>query len=212
MTDRLAALLAESPSIERASKLAPPTLPVLEALTTLLPHGGLLPGSTTQIGGASSTSLALALIAKATEQSWTAIVGLPHIGLRAADELGVDLEHLVVVDEATVDVFAAVIDAFDVVLACPPPARKAPRIAGRVRERDAVMCVLGPMPDADLTIVSSNARWHGLGDGHGHLAARTIDVTATGRRAAARPKHTTLWLPDEDGKIRTHTPVVRIRP
>jgi hypothetical protein len=214
MTDRLAALLQESPAIERASKLAPPTLPVLQAFTNLLPHDGLLPGSTTQIRGVASTSLALALAAKASETSWTALVGLPHLGLRAASELGVDLEHVVVVPEATVDVFAAVVDAFDVVLSCPPPQRKAPRIAARVRERDAVLLVLGrhtySWPDADLTVLSSNPRWYGLGDGHGHLAARTIDVTVTGRRAAARPRQTTLWLPDEEGEVREQRNVVRL--
>src|SRR5438270_12218898 len=131
MTDRVAALLAESTGIARASRLQPPTLPVLDALVPLLPDGGLKPGSTTQIGGAGATSIAIALCAKASEKAWTAIVGLPQIGLRAASELGLDLEHVVVADH-TVDVFAAVIDAFDVVLACPPPQRKAPRISARV--------------------------------------------------------------------------------
>jgi len=202
VTDRLAALLAESPAISRASHLQPPTLPVLEAFTTLLPDGGLRPGSSVQIGGVGATSIALALCAKATQDSWTAIVGLPSIGLRAANELGVDLDHIVVVGEQTVDVFAAVIDAFDVVLACPPPQRKAPRINARVRERDAVLIVLGTLAENDLTIVGSAPQWHGIGNGHGHLAARTLHVTATGRRAAARPREVTIWLPDENGEIR----------
>ncbi len=205
MTDQLAALVIP------ASRLAPPTLPVLEALQPLLPDGELRPGTTTQIGGIGATSLALALTAKASRTSWTAIVGLPHIGLRAASELGVDLDHIVVVPETTVDVFAAVVDAFDVVLACPPPQRKAPRLTARVREREAVLLVLGRMPDADLTIAGTHATWHGIGAGHGHLTARTVSVTTTGRRAAAQPRHTTLWLPDTDGEIRTETRVARLR-
>jgi len=163
-----------------------------------------------QIGGAGATSLALALAAKTSETSWTALVGLPHIGLRAASELGVDLDHLVVVPETTVDVFAAVIDAFDVVIACPPPQRKAPRIGARVRERDAVLLVLGQMADADLTIVGRAQRWYGIGDGHGHLTARCIEIETSGRRAAARPRHTTLWLPDTDGVMRTETKIARL--
>ena len=206
MTERLAA------AITTAAQLAPPTLPVLEPLQPLLPDGGLRPGWTTQVGGAGATSLTLALAAEASRSSWTALVGLPHIGLRAASELGVDLDHVVVVAETTVDVFAAVIDAFDVVISCPPPRRKATRINARVRERDAVLLTLGPTPDADLTIVGSAPQWYGIDDGHGHLAARTLDVTVTGRRAAARPRHATIWLPDEDGEIRVHTNnVARIR-
>jgi hypothetical protein len=205
MTDRLAA------AITTASRLAPVTLPVLEPLEPILPEGGLRPGSSTQIGGVGGASLALALAAKASETSWTALVGLPYIGLRAASELGIDLDHVVVVPENTVDVFAAVIDAFDIVIACPPPPqRKTPRIAARVRERDAVLLVLGRMPDADLTIVGRAQRWYGIGDGHGHLTARTIDVETPGRRAAARPRHTTLWLPDTDGEIRSQTKIARL--
>jgi len=205
MTDRLAA------AITTASQLAPPTLPVLEALQPLLPDHGLRPGSTTQIGGVGATSIALALCAKASETSWTALVGLPSIGLRAASELGVDLDHVVVVPDATVDVFAAVIDAFDVVIACPPPQRKAPRIGARVRERDAVLLVCGQMSDADLTIVGRAQRWYGIGDGHGHLTARRVDVETSGRRAAARPRHTTLWLPDTDGEIRLRRSEAELR-
>jgi hypothetical protein len=204
MTDRLAA------AITTASHLAPPTLPVVDALQPLLPDGGLRPGWTTQVGGVGATSLALAFAAKASGSSWTALVGLPQIGLHAASELGVDLDHLVVVPENTVEVFAAVIDAFDVVVSCPPPQRKAPRIAARVRERDAVLLTIGRIPDADLTIVGSAPRWYGIEDGHGHLAARTIDVSVTGRRAAARPRHATLWLPDEDGEIRAQTTIQRL--
>src|SRR5207249_3497694 len=100
---------------------------------------------------------------------------------------------------------------FDVVLACPPPQRKAPRISARVRERDAVLLTIGRTPDSDLTIVGSAQRWYGVGDGHGHLAARTLHVTATGRRAAARPRDVTLWLPDADGEIRSHAEVLRLR-
>ncbi len=205
MTDRLAA------AITTASQLAPRVLPVAGALQPLLPDGGLRPGWTTQVGGAGATSLAFAFAAEASKTSWTAIVGLPHVALRAASELGVDLDHVVVVPETTVDVFAAVIDAFDVVISCPPPLRKASRINARVRERDAVLLTLGATPDADLTVVGSSPRWYGIDDGHGHLAARTLDITTSGRRAAARPRHATIWLPDADGEIRPHTEVTPIR-
>src|SRR5947209_19071245 len=69
-------------------------LPVLEPLQTVLPDG-LRRGTT--IGVRQSTSLALALVAGAsTEGSWLAAVGVSSLGLAAAAELGVDLEHPVV--------------------------------------------------------------------------------------------------------------------
>ena len=117
--DRLSVLLAEAPGLERASRLAPPRLPVLPAFEEILPDAALRPGTTLSITGSASTSLALALLARASRESWTAAVGLPSLGLRAATELGVDLDHLVVVAEPgkrSTDVLAAVVDAFDVVL------------------------------------------------------------------------------------------------
>jgi hypothetical protein len=42
--DRVRALLAEAPGLERASELAPVQLPVLAPFMGLLPDGGLRPG------------------------------------------------------------------------------------------------------------------------------------------------------------------------
>ncbi len=212
MTDRLAALLAEAPGfLERASHLDHPRLPVPEAFEDLLPDRGLRPGTITAIGGAAATSLALALIAEASADAWTAFVGMPHIALRAASELGIDLDRLVVVAEPNqkkaVDVLAAVIDAFDIVVTQPMlPGREARRIAGRVRERDAVVVTLGDLPEVDVRMRGANQRWHGIANGYGHLAARTVDVTVLGRRSAAQPKHATIWLPDHDGDVSVAQP------
>jgi hypothetical protein len=204
MADRLSALLAEAPGLERASRLAPPRLPVLPAFEEILPDAGLRPGTMLSITGAGATSLAIALLARPSQGSWTAAVGFPRLGLRAAAELGVDLDHLVVVADPGKqwsDVLSAVVDAFDVVLTYPPPTRSAQRLGARVRERDAVLVVVGGWPESDVRIESASPRWHGIGRGHGHLAARSIDVTVTGRRAASRRKHATLWLPDHDGDV-----------
>ena len=70
-----------------------------------------------------------------------------------------------------------------------------------MRERDAVLVVVGAWPESDLRIETTTPTWHGIGTGHGHLTARTIDVTIRGGRAAARPRHATLWLPDDEGEI-----------
>ena len=68
----------------------------------LLPGGGLRRGATVSVTAAAgvggATSLALALVAEASRAgSWVAAVGLPSLGLVAADELGVALERLVLV-------------------------------------------------------------------------------------------------------------------
>src|SRR5919106_1534888 len=99
MTDAVRALLAGSPALQRASRLAPTRLPVLPAFEDILPFGGLRPGTTIGVTGVGATSLALSLVARASRELWTAAVGLPSLGLRAAAELGVDLDHLVVVAE-----------------------------------------------------------------------------------------------------------------
>src|SRR5688500_1530637 len=166
--DRLSVLLAEAPGLERASRLAPPRLPVLPAFEGLLPDGGLRPGTTTSITGIGATSLALSLAARASHDSWVAAVALPSLGLRAATEYGIDLDHLVVVGDPGKqwpDIFAAVVDAFDVVLASPPPTRIAAKLDARVRERDAVLVVVGDWPQADVRIEGAAQAWQGIEHG-----------------------------------------------
>src|SRR5438552_3797818 len=117
--DRVRALLAEAPGLERASRLVSSRLPVHEAFEGVLQDGGLRPGSTVGVTGIGATSIALALVARASQEMWTAIVGFPALGLAAASELGVDLEHVVVVTDPRrqwTSVLGALVDSFDVVL------------------------------------------------------------------------------------------------
>ncbi|MEX0873401.1 MAG: hypothetical protein WD646_10285 [Actinomycetota bacterium] len=214
MTDRLGALLAENPGLERASHLAPTVLPVLQAFEALLPEAGLRPGTTTCVTGVGATSLGLSLVSRASRDAWTAAVGMPTLGLHAAAELGIDLDRLVVIEDPGkqwTDVLAALVDSFDVVLVnatigaggsggAAPPIRK---VNARVREQGSVLVAIGPWPESDVRFVGTTSVWHGIGHGHGHLTARALGVTTSGRRAAARPRNATLWLPDADGNITT---------
>jgi hypothetical protein len=214
--DRVAALLAEAPGLARASRLDGVRLPVNPVFEHLLPEGGLRPGTSTQIRGVGATTFALSLVAAASQESWTAIVGMPWLGLSAADELGVDLDHVVVVGDPGkkwTDVLAAVVDAFDVVVCRPQlPQRDVHKLSGRIRERDAVFVTIGDFAESDVRIDSRPAGWTGIEDGHGHLTARRIDVSVTGRRGAALGKRATLWLPDRDGNVTLVEPsnVVRL--
>lgn len=204
MTDRVRALLAEAPGLELASRITTARLPVPDALESILPYGGLRLGTTVGITGIGATSLGLALVSRASCEFWTAAVGLPHLSLAAAAELAVDLDRLVVVPdpgEQWVHTLAAVVDAFDVVLAYPARVSRPHRLSARVREHNAVLVSIGGWPESDLTIHGTSARWRGIGNGYGHLRTRTLDVTVTGRGSASRSVRSTLLLPDDDGNV-----------
>ncbi len=189
-------------------------LPVPEAFTGILPHAGLQRGTLVATGGAAASSLALALSGPVTGSgSWVAVVGLDRMGLLAAAELGVDLERVLVIADpgparwaATV---AALTDAVDLVLARPP----APvavgiqrRLAARCRERGSVLLQVGGATGVwatapDLVVSASAVEWQGVGAGHGHLRARRVEVSVSGRRGADRPRRAGLWLPGPEGEI-----------
>jgi hypothetical protein len=56
-------------------------------------------------------------------------------------------------------------------------------------------------PGADIRLTVGRAEWMGLGEGHGHLRARKVEVEAGGRRGASRPRRAVLWLPAAPGGI-----------
>jgi hypothetical protein len=185
------------------------TLPVLPALAELLPEGGLRRGSTVTVSGA--TSLALALLAGPSQTgSWCAAVGLPSLGLVAAAEVGVALERFPLVarpGDEWPTVVAALVEAVDVVLVCLPRHVRmgdARRLVAKARDRGAVLVTTGRSAGfaADVRLSVAGAAWEGLGEGHGRLRARRMDVVANGRGAAARERQVSLWLPAADGGVR----------
>jgi hypothetical protein len=190
-------------------------LPVLPALETLLPQGSLQRGTTVAIAAApgvgGTTSLALALVAEASRSgAWLAAVGLPSLGLVAADEAGLALERLVLVAaperSAWGGVVAALVDGFDLLLlhAGRTGVRQADarRLVARARERGSVLVQLGSGwgGEADVALRVTEARWEGPEAGYGHLRARRVVVEAGGRRAA-RPRAVELWLPAPDAVV-----------
>jgi hypothetical protein len=171
------------------------TLPVAEEFVDLFPERGLVRGRTFACSGAAATSLALALAAPAVAAgSWLATIDVPTIGLDAASEFGIALERVVAVRADAArwpDVVAAAADGFDLLIAR-VPADVSPssmrKVATRLRQRDVVMLVLGD-PGAlscDGVLDAGDARWVGLGDGHGHLQHRRLVVEAAGRRLHGR--------------------------
>jgi hypothetical protein len=167
-------------------------LPVAAPLAAVLPRGGIARGSVISVRGQGATSLLFTLLS-GSPTSWSAIVGMPGVGLLAAAEFGIDLARVVVVPEPGPDVLqvlSILMDGVDMIaVALPPTAAPAPArqrvLTGRLRQRGSVLLVMGPWPGADLVLT---ARWtglHGLGRGHGRLRDRELEVEVGGRGAAA---------------------------
>ena len=201
-------------------------MPVSPACRDLFPEGGLRRGSTVAV---TSASLAFAIVAQASQSgSWLCVVERAGagtegvaLGWASAAEYGVALERVVVVrvgapagsaaalGNAAASVSAA-LDAFDVVLVSGGvlAPRDVRRLQHRARERNAVLVALerpgtsaGLGAGADVRLECSHQQWHGVGQGHGALERRRVTISVHGRRAAARPRDVTLWLPDTNGAL-----------
>ena len=188
-------------------------LAVPAPLQPVLPDGGLQRGWSVAVQGCGAWSLASALVAPAQDcDGWVVVVGAPAFGLVAAAGYGLRLDRMVVVDQPPTGrwaaVVAALVDAVDVVLVAPDApvaARDARRLRARARERGALLVHLDaaatwPEP-ADVVLTVTGSRWEGLEDGHGHLRARRVAVTGSGRRLPGRPRRVELWLPDLHGTL-----------
>ncbi len=159
-------------------------------------------------------SLALALAAAPSrEGAWVGVAGLPDVGVRAAADIGVALERLVMVagNPPWVDVLAAMIDGFDVVVVGQRVGRLGAgavrRLQARAQSRGVVMLTVGvPALGADLRLTAEDGQWVGLGDGYGVASGRRVLIELGGRRMP-RPRRATMWLPDADGHMAPVDPV-----
>jgi len=201
--------------VKRASELgadvaglgADRMLPVAPYLRDLFPGAGLRRGSTVAItSGRGATTLLLATLAAASQAgSWCAVVGMPQLGLVAADEIGVCLERLALVPNPGpqwTNVVSVLLDGFDAVAVAVPDvsngqvaASVRTQLAARARQRGGVLVPFGSWDGADMTLSAERSLWHGLGKGRGRLRRRELTVCARGRGAAVRPRRTTFWLP-----------------
>jgi hypothetical protein len=178
-------------------------LPVAPYLRELFPGGGLRRGSTVAVtAGRGATTLLLATLAAAAQAgSWCAVVGMPQLGLVAADEIGISLERFALVPHPGpqwTNVVSVLLDGFDAVVVAPAgqvAASVRTQLAARARQRGSVLLPLGDWDGADMTLSPERSLWHGLGKGMGRLRRRELTVCARGRGAATRPRRTTFWLP-----------------
>ena len=170
-------------------------------MAPLLPGGTLRRGTVVAVEGA--TSLVLALIARASrEGSWSAIVGMPQVGVVAAARRGVDLARLALVPHPGAEaatVVGACVDGMDLVVLGPRLALSDAdrrRLAARARERGTVLVSAGPWPGAHVALAVRTTRWSGLGAGDGRLRSRSLTVARSGRHLGA-PDAVTVVLDDD---------------
>ncbi len=191
-------------------RLDAPVLPVPPALADLLPGRGLRPGQAYTV--APSGSLLLALLARPSrEGSWCAVVGMPELGAEAAEQLGVDLNRLVLIPDPGprwLAVTATVADVLPVVAVRPGgrvSAGETARLSARLREKGTVLLVQGVWPQAEASLAVDTAEWSGVGDGYGFLRRRAMTVSVTSRRWAA-PRRGRMLLPDDTGGLTAAPP------
>lgn len=164
-------------------------LPVPAPVAPLLPHGALVRGTATQVQG--STSLLLAMAAAACSRgAWCAVMSMPDVGLAAAVEAGLDLEHTVLVPAPGPDaaaVLGALVDGFDVVVVgrCPALSERDRRaVLTRIRTREAVLLSTA-WPQAHVRLSADATTWFGAGAGSGVLTSGEVTVVAHARGAGA---------------------------
>ena len=194
-------------------KLDAPVLPMHPVLASLLPGGGLRPGSAYSLPR--STSLLLALLAQPSQAgSWCGVVGMPRLGAEAAEGLGVDLSRLVLIPDPGsrwLAVTATIAEVLPVV-AVRPAGRAADgeiaRLAARLRDRGAVLLVQGPWPQAEAVLEIAEPVWTGVGRGHGYLSAREVTLTSSSRRWP-RSRRARVMLPDASGQVSAAAEPVR---
>jgi len=207
MSRDLATLLELTSPQARAQAAQRTVLPVLPELAELLPDGGLLPGTVTEVHDA-GLLLALAAGPSASDSnSWAAVVGWPEIGLAAAAGYGLDLRRLLIVDdpgEAWPEIVATLMAAVDLVIlqpSTPPPPALASRLTARLRGHRCAVLTMGHWPGSVLRLDVTAREWSGLGDGHGMLQSRRVTVRTSGRGRAATGRTAELLLPDEHGQV-----------
>ncbi|HMS36367.1 MAG TPA: hypothetical protein PKA93_04325 [Arachnia sp.] len=171
----------------------------------LLPDAGLRPGAAYALAGAGA--LLHALLAEPSRAgTWCGVVGMPEMGVEAAQQAGVVLDRLVLVPEPGrrwLSAVAALAEVLGVVAVRPGGAvapADAARLASRLRDREATLLVVGDWPRAEAVLRVEEPRWSGVGAGHGNLTQREVTLTITSKRMP-RPRSARLLLPGPDGQL-----------
>ena len=176
----------------QAPKLAHDTLPTHPALSELFIGGSLRRGCTYAVEG--SLQLALTLIMKASSEGvWCGIVGLPHLGIEAAYDLGIRLDRLILIPSPGAQTLAAVsslTEVLGVILTGPLPLspHQNERLTGRLREHQSTLITATsrssstvPVRGAESRLTVEGSHWSGLANGFGLLNTRELSVRSHDR-------------------------------
>ncbi|MEU6349942.1 hypothetical protein ABZ896_11510 [Streptomyces sp. NPDC047072] len=175
-------------------------------LSTVLPQGRLRPGTAASVGGDMPLLLALAAQAAQGTAGWAA-VGLPQLGMLAAEAAGLELARGMRIDEPGPrwgQVLAITLEAVPVVLVGalgPVSDQVARRLGAVLRRSGSVLLAADRWEGAEVRLRVVAASWDGVGQGHGLLRGRRVTVEAAGRGAAGAARHADMWLPGPDGRI-----------
>jgi hypothetical protein len=169
-----------------AGGLTEAIFPVVEPLRELFPDGGLRRGVIYQCD--SSASLMWSLLAEASSQGiWCALVGLPDMAIAAAQDMGVNVDRLVLIPspgEQWLSVVGALSDVVGIIAlgsVARPSDRMTATLMGRLRERDTTLLVSSTWPRVEASIRVSSHHWEGLGRGHGMLSQHRLGLSFTAR-------------------------------
>lgn len=194
-------------------------IPVHDSLRSLFPDGGLVRGRVHACAGSGATTVAMAMASDAIAAgAWMAVVNVDTFGADAANELGVSLERVVRVDlevgtgvpgeggtknefasaddpsRRWLEVMAAAVDGFDIVLAGVPSAwqssdgaRQAAAgqrsLAARLQQRGSVVILVGSTGTVPIDVtIRASSTWEGIGQGYGIISRRRLSAQSTGRR------------------------------
>ncbi len=186
-------------------------------LAQVLPRGGIPAGSVVALAGSGGTTSLLFTLLAAPANAWSALVGMPDVGLLAAAELGVELDRVALIPDPGPDllqVLSILADGVDIIAVAPArsggsvgsvglgatPARMRV-LTGRLRQSGAVLLVTGRMPGADLVLDCRVEGWTGMGRGHGRLRNRELVVEVSGRGAAGRSRSAVMYLQSDRSKV-----------
>ncbi|WP_405653925.1 hypothetical protein [Streptomyces sp. NBC_00019] len=175
-------------------------------LGALLPGGHVRAGTVVTAGGDVPLLLALAAEASRGAAGWAA-VGLPQLGVLAAEAAGLDLASGMRIDDPGrqwAQVLAAVLEAVPVVLVGAVgavPDRVAGRLAAVLRRSGSVLLSVDRWQSAEVRLKVVAASWEGVGQGHGLLHGRRVTVAVAGRGAATSPRYAEMWLPGPGGVV-----------
>lgn len=188
-------------------------LDVPDVLQPLFPWGGLQRGWSVGISGDAAWTLTAAMLAPSLgEQGWLAVVGAPLVNMASAAEVGLRMDRVLVVDTPPAGqwgtVIASLLEAVQAVVIAPPSrigGREARRIGARLREQRGTLVHLdggATWPyGLDMSLSSTTTEWQGIGEGHGYLRFRRMNVEAIGRRSASHPRSVSIWMPGPDGSL-----------